>query len=526
MHRAYVARSAHRLAPNTRADDYGGGRGLGTKLTRRDFIKVAGAGGACLALFGLAGCESEASVRAAASPARVGQTWAFRSRPDLTPPPVEVTTPARGTAQGYVFAAAKNGPGEEYPAQDGTMILDNEGRPVWFRPVAEEAKDAMDFRAQRYRGEPVLTWWEGVHGGFGRGEYVVVDGSYREVARFRAGNGYEGDHHEFLITERDTALIGIYGRAIRDLSSLGGRTDGAVLEGIVQEIDIGTGEVLFQWRSLDHVGFDESLYELSPDDEDAFDYFHINSIDVDGDENLLVSARRTSAVYKINRETGEVIWRLGGERNDFDMGEGAQFAYQHDARSHPDGTITLFDNRGERMDEPSRGIALELDEDAMTANLQREYTHPTESFAIFQGNVQALQNGNVFIGWGSAPYLSEYSRDGELLFDARFPSDVESYRAFRHPWKGLPKDRPAVAIESGPEGRATLYASWNGATEVAAWEVLAGPGPDGLEAVGSAPRKGFETTIALRTEEPYVAARAKDRSGKVLGTSEALRPRR
>jgi hypothetical protein len=493
------------------------------KLTRRDFVKVAGAGGAWFALFGLAGCESEASVRATASPARVGQTWAFRSRPDLTPPPVEVTTPARGTAQGYVFAAAKNGPGEEYPAQDGTMILDNEGWPVWFRPVAEEAKDAMDFRAQRYRGEPVLTWWEGVHGGFGRGEYVVFDGSYREVARFGAGNGYEGDHHEFLITDRDTALIGIYGKAQRDLSSMGGRTDGAVLEGIVQEIDIGSGEVLFEWHSLEHVGFDESLYELSRDDEDAFDYFHINSIDVDQDGNLLVSARRTSAVYKIDRETGEVIWRLGGEKSDFAMGEGARFAYQHDARRQSDGTITLFDNRGERMDEPSHGVALELDEEAMTATLAREYTHPGGSFAIFQGNVQAQQNGNVFIGWGSAPYLSEYSRDGELLFDARFPLEVESYRAYRSPWKGLPKDRPAIAVESGPEDRVTLYVSWNGATEVASWEALAGPDPDGLESVGSAPRKGFETTIALRTEEPYVAARAMDRSGRALGTSEAVK---
>ncbi len=499
---------------------------MGPKLTRRDFVKAAGAGGAWLALFGLAGCESDASVRASTPPARVGQTWAFRSRPDLAPPPVEVTTPARGTAQGYVLAAAKNGPGEEYPAQDGTMILDNEGRPVWFRPVADEAKDAMDFRVQRYRGEPVLTWWEGVHGGFGRGEYLIFDGSYREVARFGAGNGYEGDHHEFLITDRDTALIGIYGKTRRDLSSLGGRTDGVVLEGVVQEIDIGTGEVLFEWHSLDHVGFDESLYELSPDDEDAFDYFHINSIEVDGDENLLVSARRTSAVYKIDRETGEVIWRLGGEKSDFEMEEDARFAYQHDARRQSDGTITLFDNRGESMDEPSRGVALELDEEAMTATLAREYTHPGGSFAIFQGNVQVLPGGNAFIGWGSAPYLSEFSRDGELLFDARFPDEVESYRAYRSPWKGLPKDRPDIAVESGPADRVTLYASWNGATEVAVWEVLAGPGPDGLEAVGSAPRKGFETTIALRTEEPYVAARAKDRSGRVLGISEAVRPRR
>ena len=496
---------------------------MGVRRTRRGFLKVAAGGGAWLAFLALAGCEPNRPVRAIAAPAPAGPTQVYRSRPDLRLPPVEVTTPARGTAPGYLFAAAKNGPGEEYPAQDGPMILDNEGRPVWLRPMRSEDEDAMDFKVQRYRGEPVLTWWEGVHGGFGRGEYLIFDGSYREVARVRAGNGYAGDHHEFIITARDTALIGIYGKATRDLSSLGGPTEGAVLEGIVQEIDIESGEVLFEWHSLDHVGFDESLYELSSDTQDAFDYFHINSIEVDDDDNLLVSARRTSAVYKLDRESGEVIWRLGGEKTDFTMEQDAQFAYQHDARRRSDGALTLFDNRGERMDEPSRGVALELDEDAMTATLLREYTHPTETFAIFQGNVQTLPNGNAFVGWGSAPYLTEHDGDGKLLFDARFPPEVESYRAFRFPWTGRPQGDPDLVAEFGTEGRVMLYVSWNGATEVSSWEVLAGPGAGDLRPVGDAPRKGFETAITFRTEEPYVAARAKDRSGRLLGVSGAIR---
>ncbi|MBA2619500.1 MAG: aryl-sulfate sulfotransferase, partial [Rubrobacter sp.] len=424
-------------------------------MTRRDFVKVAGAGGAWLALFGLAGCESDAGVRATASPGRVGRTWAFRSRPDLSPPPVEVTTPARGAAPGYVFAAAKNGPEESYPAQDGPMILDNEGRPVWLRPVRDEDQDAMDFKVQRYRGEPVLTWWQGMHSGYGNGEYLIFDDSYREVARFRAGNGLAGDHHEFLISTRDTALFTIYRRVPMDLSPLGGPKEGALLDGIAQELDIETGEVLFEWHSLEHVGLDESLSSPAPGLEDAFDYFHINSIAEDGDGHLLISARRTSAVYKIDRKSGEVIWRLGGEKSDFEMGPGARFAYQHDARRQDDGTISVFDNRGLDMGEPSRGIVLELDEDAMTATLVREYTHPDSPFAPYQGNVQVLPNGNAFVGWGSAPYLSEYDRDGELLFDARFPDDGESYRAFRSPWQGFPKDRPAVAAEFGSEDRVT-----------------------------------------------------------------------
>ncbi len=495
---------------------------MGVRRTRREFLKVAAGGGAGLAFLGLMGCESNRPVRAVAAPA-TGPTQVFRSRPDLKPPPVAVTTPARATAPGYLFAASKNGPGEEHPAQDGPMILDNDGQPVWLRPVLAEDRDAMDFKAQTYRGKPVLTWWEGVHGGFGNGEYVIFDDTYREVGRFRAGNGYPGDHHEFLISSRDTALVTIYAKRQMDLTPYGGPAEGSILDGVAQEIDIASGEVLFEWRSLEHVDPEESSYEPTPDLESAYDYFHINSIEEDGDDHYLISARRTSAVYKIDRRTGEVVWRLGGKRSDFTMGEGTVFAFQHDARLLPDGTITLFDNRGAAMEEQSRGIRLKLDEDAMTATLVQEFVHPEQPFATYQGNVQALPNGNVFVGWGSAPYLTEHDAEGGLLFDAGFPPQVESYRAFRFPWKGRPQGDPDLGGESGREGRVTLYASWNGATEVATWEVLAGPGVEDLSPAGSAPRKGFETAITLRTEEPYVAVRAKDGSGRVLGVSRALK---
>jgi hypothetical protein len=490
--------------------------------TRKDFLKAAAGGGALLALGLLVGCDPEPEIRASASPESVGQRWAFRSRPDLTPPPVEVVRRSRAAGEGYLFAAPKNGPGEDYPAQDGPMILDNEGRPVWFRPVPEEGQDAMDFRVQRYRGQPVLTWWQGVHGGWGDGEYLIFDRSYREVVRVRAGNGLAGDHHEFLVTERDTALFTIYRGVPMDLSPFGGPKKATVMDGIVQEVDVGTGEVLFEWHSLEHVGFEESAEGPKPDQRDAYDYFHINSVAEDDDGNLLVGARKTSTVYKVDRQSGEIIWRLGGKTSDFEMGEGARFAFQHDARRQPDGTVTLFDNRGADMDEPSRGVRLELDEGAMTATLVAEYTVPEDPFATYQANVQDLPNGNVFVGWGSAPYLSEHERDGALLFEARFPDSVESYRAFRSPWKGTPQGNPDVALETGRDDRVTLYASWNGATEVASWEVLAGPGPDGLKSLGSAPRKGFETAISFATDEPYVAVRAKDRSGRNLGASEAV----
>jgi hypothetical protein len=148
-----------------------------------------------------------------------------------------------------------------------------------------------------------------------------------------------------VISPQNTALITIYDAVPKDLSALGGKKDALAIQGIVQELDIETGKLLFEWRSLDHVSLEESYAKPGQDlDYPGIDYLHINSIDVDHDDNLLVSARKISAVYKIDRETGEILWRLGGKKSDFEMGRGTRFAYQHDARRLPDGTISIFDN--------------------------------------------------------------------------------------------------------------------------------------------------------------------------------------
>ena len=502
------------------------------KFTRRRFLAALSASVTCLALTNTVGCdlrERTPEVKTPksrplptpkvwplpnASSAPSKGEWDFRSRPDLSPPAVAVASQAHDTAPGYIFIAPKYGSG-----QSGPMIIDNLGQPVWF----SKGKYAMDFKVQYYQGKPVLTWWEGEP--FPRpsvGEYVILDSSYREITRVQAGNGYQGNQHEFLITSQDTALFTVYNPVRRDLSPLGGPRDGVVMEGIAQEVHIESGEVLFEWHSLDHVSPEESYRK--PTYSSYFDYFHINAIDVDHDNNLIITARNTFAVYKVDRKRGEVIWRLGGKKSDFEMGPGTRTAWHHDARRQPDGTIAIFDNgAGPQVHEQSRGIVLELDEDNMTATLVRAYTSPDKLLAISQGNMQVLPNGNVFVGWGSEPLFSEFSHDGKLLFNARFPSDNESYRAFRFPWKGQPQDAPAVMAESERDDNVTLYVSWNGATEVTAWEVLAGPGPGQLESVGSVPRSGFETVMLVQTSEPYVAVRAKHRLGQVLDTSATMK---
>src|SRR5215218_6861376 len=322
------------------------------RFTRRRFLSAMGAGATYLALTNVVGCDrSERAPQAkspkggtpsapkvlplpSALPAHQEDVWAFRSRPDLSPPAVEVTTQAHDTAPGYIFVAPEKG----VTRQGGSMIVDDRGEVVWFRPLQGRYGRAHDLKVQSYRGKSVLTWMDGVN------EYVIFDHSYREVARFGGGNGRDGDHHEFLISPQDTALITIYSPVTRDLSSIGGLENDKLWQGIVQEIDIESGEVIFEWDSLDHVGLEESYATVSQDGSRGFDYFHINSIDVDHDNNLLVSARETFAVYKIDRNSGQIIWRLGGKNSDFEMEPGSRFSFQHDARRLPDGTISIFDN--------------------------------------------------------------------------------------------------------------------------------------------------------------------------------------
>jgi hypothetical protein len=487
---------------------------MGAGFTRRSFLKALSAGAAYLALVGAQRCAPRAWWPLPSdSPKAQNGVWAFRSRPDLGPAAAEVARRARDTAPGYVFLAIKEGAGEY-----GPMIVDDNGQIVWVGKHPE----ARDFKMQYYQGRPVLTWWEGVVvQGHGKGEYVIFDNSYREVRRVQTGNGYTGDLHEFLITPENTALLTAYTPETADLSSIGGPEDGPVWGGIAQEVDIETGEVLFEWRSLDHVGIEESYAAFPPDNPSfRYDYFHINSIDVEPDGNLLLCARNTWAVYKVDRESGEIIWRLGGKKSDFEMGQGTRTAFQHDARRQKDDTITIFDNGAHpKVHDQSRAIVLGIDEEEMKATLLREYASPDRIVATSQGNAQFLPDGHLFVGWGSSPCVSEFSHDGKLLMNASFPPNCESYRAFRFPWNGHPTDAPAVAIEHRGEGKVEIYASWNGATEVVNWEIVSGPSPGLLAPLGSVPREGFETAMLVQTNALYIAVRAKDRSGRILGTS-------
>src|SRR5579884_800039 len=270
------------------------------RLTRRQVL--AGAAGAAGYLAG--GATLNAALAHADAHLSHGGVHNYRSRPDLHPPALD--TSGGGVGPGYLLLGVKG----EGGTQSGPLLVDDAGQPVWFR------------------GLPESSWATNLH--------------------------------ELVLTPHGTALFTCLPEIVPyDLSPMGGPSNGHVRESIIQEVDVRSGRLLWEWRSLDHIGITESYLPM----QDPYDYLHANSIQVDNDGNLLVSFRHAWTVHKINRRTGAVMWRLGGRRSDFAMGPGTQFTWQHHVRKITDGMMTVFDNGSDGVtnSEPvSRALILEI----------------------------------------------------------------------------------------------------------------------------------------------------------------------
>jgi hypothetical protein len=444
----------------------------------------------------------------AAGPAQAAVTQSFRSAPGLHPPRLAVgRDPDPGA--GDIFLTPAH-------TQEGPMILDPRGRLIWFHPIRNGV--VLNLEKQPYLGHPVLTWWQEnyVHHQASHQEDVIVDSSYRTVAVLHASSGYTLDAHEFQITPQNRALID----AVAPVSTANGVVD----DDVVEELDISTGQVMWQWHSLQHVSVTASYEPVTSGS--PYDYFHLNSVQQLPGGNVLISARNTWAIYDVNPRTGKIVWTLGGKDSSFQMEPGSGFEWQHDARL-TGGTLTLFDDAadGSVSEEPqSSAESLSLDLGSMTATLLHRYVHNPPVLAGAQGSTQLLPDGNVFVGWGSQPYFSEYTPSGTQIFDGKFPTGVSSYRAFRFPWSGQPLTAPALALAPQPGGHTRVYASWNGATDVAAWRVLGGSRRSALRRLARATRTGFQTTINVSSRARYFAVQALDSHGRVLGTSATRGP--
>jgi len=453
-------------------------------------------------------------------PAGTSQTvQSFASAPNLHPPTVRVTTRAAGSSNEDVFIAANHGAG-----QWGPMIFARDGSLVWFKPMPA-GETAMDLRVQQYQGQPVLVWWQGniASLGVGFGTDYVYDSSYRQVAQIRAGNGYWADLHEVKLTPAGAAFITAYTLVRADLSSVGGARDGVLQDAVMQEIDVKTGLVMFEWHADGHVAFGDSYSKRPFSPSWPWDYFHMNSISLDpsGDGNFLISARNTWAGYEIDHNTGQILWELGGKHPSFHMGAGTGTAYQHDMRWQPDGTITVFDDgSAPPVHSQSRAIHEQIDFKRRSVSLVGRDVRSTSLLTGSQGNDELLADGDSFVGWGEQPFMTEFGPSGQTLFEANLPYPAESYRAYTYPWTGTPASLPSLALDATGGRVSAVYASWNGATEVTAWRVLAGPNPAQLTPIATA-QVGveFQAKIPVSSSQPDFAVQALGANGQTLGTS-------
>ncbi len=488
---------------------------------------------------------------AAAAPATAGATapigaytttgaYTFLSAPQLHPPKLHTDAPtvSNKLAPGYFMVTNFKNLTVPQPmvGQGGPLILDSHLQPVWFDPVATNLV-ASNLRAQTMDGKPVLSWWQGVISSVGAttsGEDVVVDQHYRPVATLSGDtqDGWVLSTHEIAIGGHD-AWVTAYRNLPMDLAPYGGLVNGILTDAAVQEYDLKTGRLLNSWDALQHIPLTESETHpapvAGPTGPVPWDAYHLNSIELTGNGSFLASMRNTWAAYLVN-SAGATEWTLGGKNSSFALPTDAQFQWQHDVELHPGNVVSMFDDAccaitGPGMfgppSGPSRGLVIQLDTANHTGSFVSQYTHGSDFNAAFLGDTQLLPDGNVVVGWGSQPLFSEFTKSGKLLLDAVWPNPDVNYRTYVQAWVGKPFFPPSGAARNG-HGKATVYASWDGATQVAAWKVLAGPGVRHLTVVGKRAKSGFETAITLHAEYRSFRVQALDAEGHILGTSKAF----
>jgi hypothetical protein len=349
------------------------------------------------------------------------------------------------------------------------------------------------------------------------------------------------DLHELTVLDGETTLLTIYQTRPYNLEEYDiNAADGWVIDGVFQEVDIKTGNVLFQWRSLDHVPLSASQTPLGLDEmvgdgltnNSAWDYFHINSVDKNHEGDYLVSSRHASSIYKVSGKDGSIIWQLGGRHSSIQL-TNYNFSYQHDARFREENettTVLSFFNNGSNQHQntssTSSGMIISIDHNTNTSTLIKQYNAPGGGLlSTFLGNTQILTNNNVIIGWGNNPSISEHTEDGTAIFFATLAGiDVQNYRAFKYNWTAKPNDPPALrAVSTSGNSATTFWVSWNGATDIDRWRIHATtPASDEFVPLDAIQRQGFQTTYTSMNYHPKAFAEAITADGLSLANSSVV----
>ncbi|KAJ3980810.1 ASST-domain-containing protein [Lentinula detonsa] len=449
--------------------------------------------------------------------------------------PVNDSAGVPSLSTGYIFSAPRGAS----VLRQGAAIYDQTGSLVWDGSIYGQT---LSFSVVTYLGEPHIILWSGsvASTGVGNGYDILLNTEYELVANFTANLPDEtgqtlADFHE--ITSNHTALITAYPVKSLDLSSVQGPEQGWILDSAMQELNISDNEPVFTWIASEHVNITECYNTPGTGGgsvAEAFDYFHINSIEKDDAGNYLISSRHCWTVYYLDGTSGDILWKMGGKNSSFNMGNGTEFSWQHHARwvekNDTYATMTLFDNAGQfgqQQEQMSRGLLLGVDLINMTVNLLTEFLPWNQSISQSQGSVQLQPNGNFLVGFGQLPWTGEYSPDGDLLWTIQFGvGDVESYRALRYNWTATPTDSPSIELVGASKSNLlSAHASWNGATEIVKWELYGASDSSGSNSISlyNKTKDGFETTITVSTVSnsySHYAVRAIGKSNQILGTSD------
>lgn len=436
----------------------------------------------------------------------------------------------------------------------GPMILDSRANLVW---MSVGYGHVMNLKVQQYLNEPHLTFWAGRKvGGIGQGDYLILNSSYDIVKKVSATSppGHPddirvGDLHDFVLTDSGTSMLTVYNTTNYDLSAMNRPTKGWIVDSLFQEVDVSTSELLFEWRASDHFDPATSSKYMNPfggySESNPYDFFHINSVQKDRNGDYMISSRHLQGVMTVSGKSGEVLWVLGGQFNVFDDlsdGKATSFTWQHDARwiDEEAGILSLFDNgsAGPIMTDAheSKALIIQVDLEKKTAKLLQSYTSRDGVLSASQGSVQIVDHSDTFeqekhvlVGWGSSAAYSEFSMSGELLCETHLSASslywwerVKSYRAIKtFEWIGRPAQPPAALMSNE-----RIYVSWNGATEVGAWQLEGrkeGAGEDEWQTIDIKEKEGFEDTFTL-PDETFTAYRiaALGHGGRFLRHSDVV----